>query len=395
MCKLSGYYLTKPTTTAKKTAIKTVKNLVIYQQSGGSDATGLGFIDPKEPGKFWIYKDAKPADEFINRKQTTDLLKKQPRSLIAHCRLKTQGTADDNRNNHPNYTKAGTITIHNGIITNDRELFEKYKIDRDGQVDSEIIGKLIDYHRKNDKKTTTIKAIQSSIAEIRGSIACALLFAQEPNSLYLLHRDNELSIAIEKKTGIIYFATDKTALQNALYTYRYMLGFFAEVDNRDDFIIREVPIGYGLKISPENIQMFTLETPAYRADNYISKPYCYQHKCFFDDPLCTHTSQEAVKRDNYNYSYNSYSSYSRDIPKSEPKPTPEFDEKNIIVKPSKHCTDELERRKEYLETKEYSKPLTKPEEREIKMLENALDSRYLLPEYPKTDKPKQTKLIQL
>src|SRR3990167_2011252 len=166
MCKLAGYYLTKKTKTAGDTAKAVLHDLLTLQEAGNTDATGMGMI---VKGGFYAHKHNTNATDFLGHESTVALLREHnPRSIIAHCRLKTHGDASNPHNNHPNYTKSGILTIHNGVLTNHDQLFTDHGLSRDGEVDSEVVGKLIEKY-KNENKTTP-QAIQAMSELVRGSM---------------------------------------------------------------------------------------------------------------------------------------------------------------------------------------------------------------------------------
>ena len=67
--------------------------------------------------------------------------------MIFHTRLKTQGEAANNMNNHPLFTKKGVAIVHNGIINNDKEIFGRHE-KRDAEVDSEAILSILSSKKK-------------------------------------------------------------------------------------------------------------------------------------------------------------------------------------------------------------------------------------------------------
>src|SRR5262249_33593856 len=65
------------------------------------------------------------------------------RMLVGHCRFATQGSPDDNINNHPHPADGGWI-VHNGQVHNYRELVGRLGLHPVSDCDSEVLGLLIE-----------------------------------------------------------------------------------------------------------------------------------------------------------------------------------------------------------------------------------------------------------
>ena len=337
MCRLAGYYLTKKTKLAETEARENLREIIKGQEGGGGDATGIGFIPKK--GFYTVRKSASGASDFIKKwgKIWGDM---HPRGVMGHCRAMTLGVATDNKNNHPVYTKAGTLACHNGVIGNHAELFLKHGLIRDGQVDSEIIPQLVEKFAFNRKKTT---AIEKATDEIAGTLTASLVFADEPENLYLVVRDNPLYLAYDKKRGIIYYATDGEVLESTLIEYRYILGLFAEPLNASRFIIEKATPG-GYKLTPGEIERFEIGRPPATFPNYSG--YTPAGKW---NGGTTASEQNELRV--------GFSALAR------------------IKKPSAYTTAELEARLQHLTDKEYTTPLFPSEETELKRIEAMLMAR--------------------
>jgi len=380
MCRLAGYYLTKRTPKNVATAKMRLQELVFLQEGGGSDATGFGFASGQK--KFFVHKLALGAGEFLKDKETIKIFDTfNPRCMIAHCRLKTLGDQSNNKNNHPHFTKSGIITIHNGVVSNHAELFTKYGLIRDAEVDSEIIGKLIEYHQKT--QGTTVLAIQEAFKELRGSIALAMVDAKEPDTLYLIRRENSLSVAFDSVTGAVFFATEKEALQQSLYDYETHLGFFRRCVNQSKIIVNEIPLKRGLKITKDKITTFEVETPAYQG--YLNmNAYCFTHCGYFNSPNCKHTTNFDVEKDNKKYLLRQGMGHKNKkqefvVKKSELDNSirADFKTDETIKKPSKYTSAELEKRLETLLDLEHKESLTPLQQKEADRIESTLSNRFI------------------
>jgi hypothetical protein len=257
MCGLAGYITDKK---YSREAQAKFEKILLEAEVRGTDACGIGFV--AEKGRFYYAKAPKKASEFIAEQGFKDLIKEHnPTILIGHNRAKTQGDQANNVNNHPVVTKSGLILIHNGILYNEDEITKEFNLSLDGEVDSEVIVKLIEYYIHAQKKNT-IKAIQLMRKHIRGTIAIALLNANEPKTLYLLASSNPINLAYHIPTGTIYFASTEDILKRGLIEYdTYFGGLFIKERGESDYIFEEVEDNTGLKISQKGWTRFEVETP--------------------------------------------------------------------------------------------------------------------------------------
>lgn len=384
MCRLAGYFVTQKSLANIATAKKKFVQLLEAQETTATDSTGLGFMGIK--GKVWVHKAAMKAHEFLEMETTKRLLaKNNPITMIGHCRLKTHGSPENNQNNHPNFTKGGVITIHNGIISNHEDLFKLYALPRDAEVDSEILGKLIEMYLKMD--ASPVEAIQTALSEISGSVAMSLLVPQDPNVLYLIRREGFLHIAYDREDGNVYFATEKEALEKVLIRQESFLGFFYRSANQNKVFIRDIPLKTGLRISKDKITTFEVETPpyippAYNNSNFgkdFNKHQPYRVWCktclhYFDDQGCVHKDQTEVIELNMKFPHPPKNGTQKTLFESGGGFTVGFNVKTPIRKPSRYTTDELNARLVEL----YGSPggeLTNAEEKEAEKISNTLIHR--------------------
>jgi len=388
MCRLSGVYRIKRTKANGVIARDVLRDLILFQSLGNEDATGVGWVPSF--GNYGVIKDGCGADAFFKNENTIKSYNNiKARAIIGHCRLKTQGVASENKNNHPIHTKTGIMAVHNGIVSNDKDIFTTYAIDRDAEVDSEAIPALVEYYVKQGMLTT--EAIQEAIKKLRGSIATAMLFSFEPDNLYLIRRENQLHIAIDQTNNLIYFATDEAILTEILKPKKLLFGFF-EVKNHNKVQIQAIPLGKGLKITPKGITTFTVENPPFVAQSFNkdneniaseNNPWCMKHHCLFLKSECKHKAKEDVIKFNLKEMARISKGGSWKnagligiIPGSKvDKNSIEFDMTKPIKKPSDYSLMQLQARYDHLEGKEFKKPLTALEMQEIRRLDNALQDR--------------------
>ncbi|MEC5129367.1 hypothetical protein VSU19_21580 [Verrucomicrobiales bacterium BCK34] len=132
-------------------------------------------------------------------------------SLIGHSRLVTNGSELVEKNNQPVIGER-TVCVHNGIITNIDQLWEKSDSSPTLEVDSEIIPHYLESEAYGLDPSARLSAFAG---EMQGtfSIAClfggaeTMLLATNCGSLYFLH---------DKESGIFVFASEFLILEEFL-----------------------------------------------------------------------------------------------------------------------------------------------------------------------------------
>jgi len=186
----------------------------------GSDASGMCIVTGIEAH---LFKNNIPSTELVQTNEYSDLLGSikhgdRFRAAIGHTRQKTKGSQYFNINNHP--IRAGdVIGVHNGMISNDDYLFDQLseEIERGGQVDSEIIFSLINYHMSNGKDI--VEAVKSTHSSIMGSYACAFVNVEEPRYTTIFTNAKSYSNAVVyvyDNLSLIAFASSDYILNTSL-----------------------------------------------------------------------------------------------------------------------------------------------------------------------------------
>lgn len=210
MCTIFGIGILKDNKIPNKGAVRRIMTGVMHKSmNSNTDASGVAAI---RKNRLNVLRRPVPAAELSSTKEygtfmkeSISLKKDRTTSIIGHCRLRTKGDPSNNLNNHP--IVAGSIVgIHNGVISNDDDLFElNPQIDRIAQVDTEIIFQLVNMFFSRGK--STVEAIKETCSMLRGSFACALLNAQCPSNLFIFRAMINVSLLLYKDYGIVAFAT--------------------------------------------------------------------------------------------------------------------------------------------------------------------------------------------
>ena len=318
MCAILGYIAND--LQGAKIAKSNLTRLLIESDARGGDATGIAFVDNNH---LYCVKQPINAKQFVASTEYQDLINSHtPYALIGHTRLKTQGEISNNSNNHPILTKTGLALVHNGSISNDFHLFNSLNIPRDGDVDSEIIIKLIErYHFRKENPYPLLQSAQIATKQLRGSLAYAFISINEPRSIYIVRDSNPIVLAYDKLNKIIYFASLRSYLETALAYKKSYYGVFEESKPNKNILYYDVPIDKGYKLTTKAITPFDVETATYTAPNN------YSHTAY-RPPSNSHKLSNNKKA-------------TKIIKFREP-----FDPFDPIAKPSKYTQEQLEERLE-------------------------------------------------
>ena len=180
--------------------MKTLRRIALVTETRGPHAWGIAWYD--RDGELHMYKQTGRISESL------DMLKiaRDALLLIGHTRWATQGTPDDNRNNHPHASDDGWY-VHNGTIPSYRRLIHTHQLVPRTDCDSEVIGLLMDQHSAVTRLNRCIYA-----ANVTGERPFAML-GLWPGELVMVRKNNPLHRG-ETKKGI-YFGSLAGGLPNA------------------------------------------------------------------------------------------------------------------------------------------------------------------------------------
>jgi len=191
-------------------------------------------------------------DNSLQQHDFADILK-EPVAIIGHSRLVTDGTSEHADNNQP-VVKDGIVGVHNGIIVNHAQLWDKYKnLNRTYEVDTEIALSLLRHFISISGDI--VSAVQKMFFEIEGAASVAFLF-NNSNTVLLGTNTGSLYTYNSKNNNLFIFASESIILENIL---KRNLGKCLPEDE-----ISQVKPGNALLIDFETllVQHFSLKTPA-------------------------------------------------------------------------------------------------------------------------------------
>ena len=188
--------------------------VLICNEERGRDAAGIAVI--QGDGSFRVFKQPVPAYDLVEMKPYQDILETinaETVCILGHTRMPTKGTRWNNDNNHP-LLGEHTLGVHNGRIHNDNELFEKMKFPRRGEVDSEIIFRLLDRVAPSANKRY-LAHVKESAALLHGKLASLYVDLRDPAQLTVIKRDNPLSLHYEPSLQALFFSSRYLFLRKA------------------------------------------------------------------------------------------------------------------------------------------------------------------------------------
>ena len=184
----------------------------MLSESRGKEAAGIAFSHGEA---LEVYKAPVPARQMLRSDGFKRLFREVGKNgdgngklaFIGHSRLVTDGAREVNLNNQPVVT-SGIVGIHNGIIVNHAQLWEKHRnLERQYEVDSEIIFALLRDHL--DRGAPLEEASKRTFAELEGAASIAALF--EDKGALLLATNNG-SLYYRRANGTFVFASERYIL---------------------------------------------------------------------------------------------------------------------------------------------------------------------------------------
>ena len=167
---------------------KEINKLINFAFRRGQDSSGIMYYDSAYKVKKADF-DIKKLKKRINLKKTS--------IVLGIARLITNG----NNDNQP-FLKKNAAVFHNGIIINDKKLFNEEGIKKTSEIDSEIILSLAQKYLKKNSLHNTAKIV---LKKCSGTLSAALIF-YDLGKLILLSNNGSLYFA--EKDGFKYYSSE-------------------------------------------------------------------------------------------------------------------------------------------------------------------------------------------
>ncbi len=204
MCGIFGI-IARENSLGNKRYYNIVKKLFLLSESRGKEASGFATLKDRT---FYVYKTPFPASTLIKSGTFKRYFKNKivgQKVTIGHSRLVTNGYEHFNKNNQP-IVRGGIIAVHNGIIVNQKFLWEKYSyLQRKSDLDSELIPVLLRNFLISGLGFSN--AIKKLFQEIYGMTSTAILFNDFPN-LILATNNGSLYYIYNRRDEIFAFASE-------------------------------------------------------------------------------------------------------------------------------------------------------------------------------------------
>jgi hypothetical protein len=208
---------------------KMTDRLFLLSESRGKESAGIA-VKNDDTQTISVLKRSIPASHLIKSKgydhffstaipSSSSVRPEAPSkgafSIIAHARLVTNGTQENTHNNQP-VIKNGCVLIHNGIVTNVNELWERHpELQREFEVDTEVLGALI--RSGLNRGLSLERAIAEMFNEMEGAASLAVLF-DDRHSAILATNTGSMYYALNREQTMLVFASERSILQRLIET---------------------------------------------------------------------------------------------------------------------------------------------------------------------------------
>jgi hypothetical protein len=195
-------------------------------ESRGREASGAVFLDNQT---LKVAKHAIAASDLIRRtawKEAARLAfsehQEQAHAVLGHSRLVTNGGAHVHDNNQP-VVAAGMVGIHNGIVTNVDDLWQKHaKLDRTCEIDTAVLFALL--RKFIDDGLDLSAATRAVFSEIEGGASIAVTFTDSDRVL-LATNTGSLYTSLNESGKSLIFASERFILEQVVSRLGSSSGF--------------------------------------------------------------------------------------------------------------------------------------------------------------------------
>jgi amidophosphoribosyltransferase len=188
---------------------------LIFNEERGREASGVALV--RLDGSYRLFKGPWPASELVQMDEYQHIMSQINQEmvcLLGHARMPTKGSTQHNANNHP-IVAGQTIGIHNGIISNDDFLFARYGLPRSGEVDSEIIFRLLDNVNPFSHNGTYSHLVKKRTQLLNGLFATLSIDLRRPTRLLILKKLMPLCLHYEERLNALFFSSRYLFLRKA------------------------------------------------------------------------------------------------------------------------------------------------------------------------------------
>jgi len=183
--------------------------LLLLNQSRGKDAAGLAMI--RRDGAYSLFKRPGPAAKLVMEDKYAEVIGRLDNAttcILGHTRWKTRGTEANSFNNQP--LRAGrVIGCHNGTILNADQLFNRYRLHRVGEVDSEFIFRLAD-------KKERIEDFTACARNVRGGMSAVFTRTSATDTVLVIKGNKPLTLWYHKRFRAVFYSSEEWPLTRVI-----------------------------------------------------------------------------------------------------------------------------------------------------------------------------------
>lgn len=190
------------------------RNLV-FNQERGNEATGCAVVG--DDGQVRVAKESVPASVFVTSPDYRSLMERIDTGttlIMGHTRLATKGDPAVPDNNHP-ITAGNVVGAHNGHISNDDELFDRWGLERRAEVDSEIIFSLLSGIPAVSQGARYLGKVRPRVQMLRGQFTFLACDLRVPGRLLVLRHVNPLCLHYHRDWRALIFSSSYLFLRRA------------------------------------------------------------------------------------------------------------------------------------------------------------------------------------
>jgi glucosamine 6-phosphate synthetase-like amidotransferase/phosphosugar isomerase protein len=255
MCGLAGVLLAPVERSAEdwKEILEIATANLTFNEKRGREASGVAVI--QRDGQHTLFKQPVVASDLVNMpgyQATIAAIDDNTVCILGHTRAPTKGSRWNNANNHPIHSEH-IIGIHNGHIKNDDSLFDRLGLPRAGEVDSEIIFRLlntVDPMGVNGQYPTLLR---KKVLLLEGTFSTLSIDLRNPTGLLALKHLRPLCVHYEPRWEALFFSSRYIFLRKAFgrsvitealdsgYGFYFDARHLPEQGNKPDFTFEIVP----------------------------------------------------------------------------------------------------------------------------------------------------------
>lgn len=302
MCGIFGLLIKPGTDFPVKSIGQTLVKVATFSEARGKDSSGIAFRNSSThrinviKGDIPV-KDLLKSEIFVQNLNTSieAYQKGEGFAAFGHARLVTNGSQLHEVNNQP-VLKDDMIIIHNGIIVNVDELWEKHQLlERKYSIDTEVIPSLI--RQEAVKNHDLVSSITNACSELEGTFSCALMF-QDLDQFVLMSNNGSLYYITDNENFIV-FASEYYYLEQ-LQKERCFSSF-----NKSDEI-RQVRSNQGIVTSLMSLKLTVfslvdknnevakdLSSPVYKLEKHLVDNMKSKNEVVIDPSIYINRNKEA------------------------------------------------------------------------------------------------------